>query len=92
MFSICEYISLLYTIEPTLVSDGDDRTTFLATVYKKYDIPVLFKPNEVIVGNLTDTIGGILARSNNGGTKIPRVTMPCFTYAISSDQSVRNVS
>ena len=79
----------LYTIELTLGSDGDDGTAFLATVYRESRIP--FKPNKVL-GSLADTIGGILTKSNNGGTKILCVTMPCFTYAISSDQSVRNVS
>ena len=53
----------------TLVSDGDDRTAFLMTIYKKYDVPVPFKPNEVVVGGIADTIGGILEKSNNGGTK-----------------------
>ena len=76
---------LLYAIELTLDSDGDDRTVFLATVYKKYDVPVPFKPNVVVVGSITDTIGGILAKSNNGGTKLPCMTMPCLIDAISSD-------
>ena len=58
---------LRYTIELTLVSDGDDRTAFLATVYKKSHIP--FKEDEA-VGSLTDTIGGILTKSKNGGTKM----------------------
>ena len=62
--------ALIYNIKLTLVSDGDDRTAFLATVYKKYDIRVPFKENEIIVGSLTDTIGGILAKSNDGGTRI----------------------
>jgi hypothetical protein len=62
--------TLLYTIELTLVSDGDDRTAFLATVYKKYDINIPFKQNEVVVGSLTDTIGGVLAKCRNGGTKM----------------------
>ena len=83
---------LFYTIELTLDSDGDDCTLFLATVYKKYDVPVPFKPNDVVVGTLTDTIGGILAKSNNGGTKILCITMPCLTDAISSDQSARSAS
>jgi hypothetical protein len=62
--------ALLYTIELTLVSDGDDRTTFLAMVYKKYDINIPFKQNEVVIGSLTDTIGGILTKCRNGSTKI----------------------
>ena len=57
-----------YTIKLTLVSDGDDRTAFLVTVYKKKDIS--FTQPEVVVGSLTDTIGGILTKSQNGGTKI----------------------
>jgi hypothetical protein len=61
---------LLYIIELTLVSDGDDRTTFLATVYKKYDIKIPFKQNEVVVGSLMDTICGVLAKCRNGGTKM----------------------
>ena len=77
----------LYNFELTLVSHGDDRTVFLATVYKTYDVSVPFKPSEVVVGSLTDTIGGILAKSNNGGTKLLCMTMPCFTDAIFSDQS-----
>ena len=77
----------LYNFELTLVSDGDDRTVFLATVYKKYDFPVPFKPSEVVVGSLRDTIGGILAKSNNGGTKKLCMEMSCFTDAIFSDQS-----
>ena len=60
--------AFLYNIELILVSGGDDRTAFLATVYKKSDIQVPLKQNEV-VGSITDTIGGILAKSNNGGTK-----------------------
>jgi hypothetical protein len=82
--------ALLYTIELTVVSDGDDRTAFLATVYKKYNIP--FKHDEVVVGSLTDTIGGILTKSKNGGTKILCTILSCFTDAISSDQSARSAS
>ena len=84
--------ALLYNIELILVSDGDDRTAFLVTIYKKYDIPVPCKRNEVVVGGITDTIGGILAKSNNGGTKILCIAMPCFTDAVSSDQSARSAS
>ena len=69
--------ALIYNIELTLVSDGDDRTAFLATVYKKNDIQVPFKENEVVVGSLRDTIGGILAKSNDGGTKILCMAMFC---------------
>ena len=80
---------LPYTIELTLVSDGDDRTDFLATIYEKNHIP--FKQDDV-VGSLKDTIGGILEKSNNGGTKPLRMTMSCFTDAMSSNQSARSAS
>ena len=76
---------LRYTVELTLVSDGDDRTAFLATVYKKSHIP--FKEDE-LVGSLTDTIGSISEKSKNGGTKIPCTTLSCLTDAISSDRSL----
>ena len=59
--------ALLYTTEVTLVSDGDDRASFLVSVYKKSHIP--FKHDEV-VGSLTDTIGGILEKCKDGGTKM----------------------
>jgi hypothetical protein len=62
--------ALLYTIKLIVVSDGDDHTTFLATVYKKDDINIPFKQSEVVVGSLTDTIGGVLAKCRNGGTKM----------------------
>jgi hypothetical protein len=75
--------ALLYTIELTLVSDGDDSSAFLAMVYSKQD---------GAIGSITDTISGILAKSNNGGTKILCMTMSCFTDAISSDQSARSAS
>ena len=81
--------ALLSTIELTVVSDGDGRTAFFATVYEKNRN--LFKENEV-VGSLTDTIGGVLAKSKNGGTKNLCMTMSCFINTISSNQSVRNAS
>ena len=80
--------ALLYTIRLTLVSDGDDRTAFLATVYKKSHIA--FKQDEV-VASLMDTIGGILAKSKNGGTKILCDNV-LFTDTISSDHSARSAS
>ena len=80
---------LRYTIQLTLVSDGDARTAFLATVYRKSHVP--FKEDEV-VGRLADAIGGILEKSKNGGTKILCMTMSCFTDAMSSDRSARNTS
>ena len=81
--------ALFYTIELILVSDGEDSTAFLATVYKKNHIP--YKQDEV-VGSLTDTIGGILAKAKNGGTRILCMTMPCFTDTISSNQSARSAA
>lgn len=58
--------ALLYAIELTLVSDGDDTTTFLATVYENNRIP--FKQDGA-VGSITDTIGGLVAKCRNSGTK-----------------------
>ena len=78
---------LRYTIELTLVSDGDDSTPFLATVYAKND-----KKQDEAVGSITGTIGGILEKSNDGGTQILCVTIACFTDAVCSDQSVRSAS
>jgi hypothetical protein len=83
--------ALLSTIELTRVSDGDDHTAFLATVFKKNDISST--QTEVVVGSLTDTIGGITTKSKNGGTRILCMTiLSCFTDAISSDQSARSAS
>lgn len=64
-----------------LPSDVDDHTVFLATVYEKNRIP--FKPDDV-VGSLMNTIGGILGKSKNGGTKIFCTTMTCSTHVISA--------
>ena len=81
--------ALLDTTEVTLVSDGDDRTSFLVSVYKKSHIP--FKQDEV-VGTLTDTIRGILAKCRDGGTNMLCTTVACFIDTIPSDQSARNAS
>ena len=62
---------LLYIIELTLVSDGDDRTSFLVSVYKKSRVP--FEQDEV-TGSLRDTIGGTLAKRKDG-TKTLCLTM-----------------
>ena len=80
---------LLYNLELILVSDRDDRTSFLVSVYKKSHVPL--EQGEV-VGCLTNIIGGIFAKSNNDGTKILCVKMSCFTDAISSDHSARSAS
>ena len=80
--------ALLYAIELTLASDGDESSTFLATVYVKNPL----KKQDGAVGSITDTIGGILAKAKNGGTRILCMTMPCFTDTISSDQSARSTS
>jgi len=56
------------SLDDVLYFDGDDRTASLAPVCKKTQIP--FKQDEV-VGSLTDTIGGILAKSNDGVLEVP---------------------
>jgi hypothetical protein len=82
--------ALLSTIELTRVSDRDDRTAFLAMVYKN---DISSTQTEAVVGSLSDTIGGILTKSKNGGTKILCMTiLSCFTDTISSDQSARSTS
>ena len=49
--------ALLYDIELTLVSDGDNRTSFLVSVHKKSRIPL---EQDKVIGSLRDTIGGTL--------------------------------
>ena len=66
--------ALLYNIELIHVSDGDDRTSFLVSVCKKSHVP---SEQDEVVGGLTDTISGILAKSNNDGTKILWMTTSC---------------
>jgi len=51
-----------------LYFDGGDRTASLVSVCKKTHIP--FKRDKV-VASLTDTIGGILAKSNNDVLEVP---------------------
>ncbi|KAH0826236.1 hypothetical protein J3R83DRAFT_5695 [Lanmaoa asiatica] len=60
--------------------DGDNRTVVLAAVYVKHRIA--FKQG-VLVGSLTDTIGGMLEKLKNGGMKMFYMTMLSSTDAIS---------
>jgi len=57
--------SFLYSRELIIVSDGDDLSVFLVNVYQKHRIG-----KDKLVGSLTDTIGGVLVKLKNGGTKI----------------------
>jgi hypothetical protein len=76
--------------DDVLYFDRDDRTAFLAMVYKN---DISSTQTEAVVGSLSDTIGGILTKSKNGGTKILCMTiLSCFTDTISSDQSARSTS
>ncbi|KAG8219236.1 hypothetical protein J3R82DRAFT_74 [Butyriboletus roseoflavus] len=62
-FSICGYmaLALLQRIHFDIVSDGDDRSVLLAKVYQKSHIG-----KDKLVGSLTDTIGGVLAKLKDG--------------------------
>ena len=59
-----------------IASDADDRSDLLVNVYQKHS----FK-KDALVGRLTDTIGGVLGKLKDGGTKI--LCMTCFTDASS---------
>ena len=72
---------MFYNIELTLVSDGDDRTSFLVSVHKKSHVPL---EQDEVVGCLTNIIGGIFAKSNNDGTKILCMKMKCHVLLMRS--------
>lgn len=60
---------LFYARELSFVSDADDRSILLVKVYQKHHIG-----KDQLVGSLTDTIGGVLGKSNEGGTKMCYMT------------------
>ena len=68
---------LFYARELNFVSDADDRSVLLVNVYQEHR----FK-KDVLVGRLTDTIGGVLDKLKDGGTKILCIT--CSTDASSA--------
>ena len=59
-----------------IVSDADDRSVLLVNVYQKHH----FK-KDALVGRLTDTIGVVLGKLKDGGTRI--LCMRCSTDASS---------
>ena len=63
--------SFPYAGELNIVSDANDHSTLLVNVYRKRS----FKRN-ALVGRLTDTIGGVLGKLKDGGTKILCITCP----------------
>lgn len=46
-------------------SDGDDRSVLAVNVYKKHRFE-----KDVLVGNLSDTISGVLGKLKAGGTRM----------------------
>ena len=76
--SICKYTSfviILYGSRTNIVSDEDDRSLLLVTVYRKHHIG-----KDQLVGTINDTIGGTLGKLKDGGT------MP-FCTSCSTDAS-----
>jgi hypothetical protein len=71
--------SFPYARELNIVSDADDRSVLLVNVYHKY----CFESGE-LVGSLTDTIGGVLGKSKDGGTKIL-----CITWSTDSNSPIK---
>ena len=69
--------SFPYAGELNIVSDANDHSTLLVNVYRKRS----FKRN-ALLGRLTDTIGGVLGKLKDGGTKILCIT--CSTDPNSS--------
>ena len=63
--------------ELNIVSDVDDRSVLLVNVYQKH-----CAKKDSLVGRLTDTIGGVLGKLKDGGTKI--LCIICFTDASSA--------
>jgi hypothetical protein len=61
--------SFPYAGELNIASDADDHSDVLVNVYRKH----LFE-KDTLVGRLADTIGGVLGKLKDGGTKIVCVT------------------
>ena len=56
----------LYSRKLNIISDGDDRSDFVVKVYRKHSIRVRV---DKVAGSLSDTIGRVLGRLKDGGTK-----------------------
>jgi hypothetical protein len=69
--------SFPYARELNIVSDADDLSAVLVNVYQKHCVK-----KDVLVGRLTGTIGGVLGKLKDGGTKILYFT--CSTHASSA--------
>ena len=54
----------LYTRKLNIISDGDDRSVLLVKVYQKHHIR-----DDKEAGSFSDTVGGVLERLKDGGTK-----------------------
>jgi len=54
-----------------IVSDGNDRSILLVKVYQKHRVG-----KDELVGSLTDTIGGILGKLKDSGTRVLCMTWP----------------
>ncbi|KAG9312565.1 WD40-repeat-containing domain protein [Chiua virens] len=59
----CGYIPLIYARDLNSISDGDDDSDLIVNVYRKYRMP---GKQDQLTGSLTSTIGGIVAKLNNG--------------------------
>ena len=70
--------SLLVPKGLTLVSDLDDHSDFVVKVYRKHRFG-----KDTPVASLTDTIGGVLGKLKNGGTKL-KSFVTCCTDTIST--------
>ena len=55
----------LYARELNIVSDGNDRSVLVIKVYQKHRVG-----KDTLVGGLTDTIGEVLRKLKDGGTKM----------------------
>ena len=75
--SICASRPLCDARELNFISDADDRSVLLVNVYQKRRVR-----KDALVGRLTDTIGGVLGKLKDGGTKIFCIT--CSTDASSA--------
>jgi len=70
---------VLYAKKLNIISDGNDRSVLLVKVYRQHRIG-----KGELVGSLTDTIGGILTKLKDGGTRVL-----CMTWSTDANSAVK---
>ena len=70
---------LLYARQLDVVSDGHDRSIFVVQVYRKHRVG-----KDKLVASLSGTIGDVLQKLKDGGTKILQMTCQCSTDLVQS--------